>query len=117
MSAAAASAAAAITTTAALTPRSALPCLSAEASCLPETSLRSSSSSLSACRPRWRAWSLMLVMTLCAVATATSAVSNVKWIVQSNVMAGLVTSSSTLKMVECGQRRPASGYFSSPTMT
>ena len=86
VSAAWASAAAAVTSTAALTPRSALPCLRAEASWRPETSLRCNSSSLSACRPRWRAWSLMLVMTLWAVATATSAVSKVKWIVQSRVV-------------------------------
>ena len=64
--------------TAALTPRSALPRLSAEASSLPEASLRISSSSLWAWRPRWRAWSLMLTMTLCAVATAVSAVSKVQ---------------------------------------
>jgi len=84
------SAAAAVISTAVLTPRAALPALGADASWRPETSLRYSSSSASACRPRRGAWSLMLVTTLWSVATAVSAVSKVKWMVQSTVVTGVL---------------------------
>ena len=55
---------------------------------MPEASLRTSSSSLLACRPRWRYWSWMLVMTLCAIDTAASAVVKVVLMVQSSVVSG-----------------------------
>jgi hypothetical protein len=99
----------------AFTPRSAAPRLSSDASSLPEASLRTSSSSLEACRPRWRYWSRMLVITFCATDTASSALSNVVWMVQSSVVSGVVRSSRTLKTVERGQAMPVSGKLSSAT--
>ena len=56
----------------------------------------------------------MLVMTLCAVDTAASAVSKVKWIVQSRVVAGVVRSSSTLNNVALRPGDPGVGEAFDP---
>jgi hypothetical protein len=55
----------------------------------------------------------MLVMTFCAIDTADSAVVKVVLMVQSSVVSGAVTSSSTLNRVERGQAMPVSGKLSS----